>query len=105
MSIGDHTSIAYRVTPDIMFPEKITIGDNCIIGFNSTLLCHEYLIDEYRLGEIIIGNQVMIGAGCIILPGVTIGDHVKVGAGCIVTKDIPAHTFAYGNPMILKSEG
>ena len=58
------------VMPDIMFPEKITVGDNSIIGYNTTLLAHEYLIREYRLGEIVIGNEVMIGANTTILPGV-----------------------------------
>ena len=56
------------VMPDIMFPEKITVGDNSIIGYNTTLLAHEYLIREYRLGEIVIGNEVMIGANTTILP-------------------------------------
>ena len=57
------------VMPDIMFPEKITVGENSIIGYNTTLLAHEYLIREYRLGEIVIGNEVMIGANVTILPG------------------------------------
>ena len=56
------------VMPDIMFPEKITVGENSIIGYNTTLLAHEYLIREYRLGEIVIGNEVMIGANVTILP-------------------------------------
>ena len=36
------------VMPDTMFPERITVGDNSIIGFNTTILAHEYLIEEYR---------------------------------------------------------
>ena len=102
MTIGHKTSIAYKVTPDIMYPEKITVGTNCVIGFNATILCHEYLIDEYRIGEVIIGNEVLIGAGALILPGVTIGDRAVIGANTVVTKDVPARTFAYGNPMQLR---
>lgn len=102
MTIGRETSIAYKVTPDIMYPEKITIGANCVIGFNATILCHEYLIDEYRIGEVIIGNEVMIGAGALILPGVTIGDRAVIGAHTVVTKDVPARSFAYGNPMQIR---
>ncbi|RXK18050.1 DapH/DapD/GlmU-related protein [Macrococcus sp. DPC7161] len=102
MKLGKHTSFAYKAMPDLMFPENITIGDNCIIGYNATLLCHEYLVDEYRIGEINIGNHVLIGANAIILPGVTIGDHAKVGAGCVVTKDVPAGALCYGNPMQIK---
>src|SRR5699024_73743 len=51
MKVGDKTSFALTVMPDIMFPEKITVGDNSIIGYNTTILAHEYLIDEYRIGE------------------------------------------------------
>lgn len=45
-----------------------------------------------------IGNNVWIGAGCILLPGVSIGDNSVIGAGSIVTKDIPADVVAVGNP-------
>ena len=45
-----------------------------------------------------IGNGVWIGAGAVILPGVTIGDYAVIGAGSIVTKDIPANMIAFGDP-------
>ena len=45
-----------------------------------------------------IGRNVWIGAGAVILPGITIGDNSVIGAGSIVTKDIPANSVAYGNP-------
>ena len=45
-----------------------------------------------------IGNNVWIGAGAIILPGVSIGDNSVIGAGSVVTKDIPANVVAVGNP-------
>ncbi|GLV63280.1 acetyltransferase [Bacillus mycoides] len=99
MEVGKKTSFALMVMPDIMFPEKITVGDNSIIGYNTTLLAHEYLIREYRLGEIIIGNEVMIGANTTILPGVTIGDGAIVSAGTLVHKDVPEGAFVGGNPM------
>ena len=51
MKVGKKTSFALMVMPDIMFPEKITVGENSIIGYNTTLLAHEYLIREYRLGK------------------------------------------------------
>ncbi|MES5891641.1 MULTISPECIES: DapH/DapD/GlmU-related protein [Bacillus cereus group] len=99
MKVGKKTSFALMVMPDIMFPEKITVGDNSIIGYNTTLLAHEYLIREYRLGEIVIGNEVMIGANTTILPGVTIGDGAIVSAGTLVHKDVPGGAFVGGNPM------
>lgn len=99
MDIGEKTALAFMVMPDIMFPEKIKIGNNSIIGYNTTILAHEYLIDEYRLGPVVIGDEVMIGANTTILPGVTIGDRAVVGAGTLVHKDVPAGAFVAGNPM------
>ncbi|WP_203363220.1 acyltransferase [Bacillus sp. REN10] len=102
MNIGEKTALAYKVVPDIMFPEYITIGDNSIIGYNTVILAHEYLIDEYRLGKVIIGDNVMIGANCTILPGVTIGDGAVVSAATLVHRDVPPGAFAGGNPMQIK---
>jgi len=101
MNIGEHTAFALMVMPDVMFPEKITIGNNSIVGYHTTILAHEYLIDEYRVGEVVIGDEVMIGANTTILPGVTIGDRAVVGAGSLVHKDVPAGAFVGGNPMKL----
>ncbi|EJS49852.1 TPA: acetyltransferase [Bacillus thuringiensis] len=99
MKVGKKTSFALMVMPDIMFPEKITVGENSIIGYNTTLLAHEYLIREYRLGEIVIGNEVMIGANVTILPGVKIGDGATVSASTLVHRDVPSGAFVGGNPM------
>ncbi|MEE6451280.1 acyltransferase [Gottfriedia acidiceleris] len=103
MKVGEYTSFAFKVTPDLMFPELISVGKNSIIGYNTTILAHEYLINEYRLGEVIIGNNVLIGANTTILPGVTIGDGAKVSAATLVNKDVPAGAFVGGNPMVIIS--
>lgn len=99
MEVGDKTSWALMVMPDSMFPERIKVGSNSIIGFNTTILAHEYLIDEYRLGDVVIGNDVMIGANTTILPGVTIGDGAVVSAMTLVHRDVPPGAFVGGNPM------
>ncbi len=99
MKIGKQTSLALMVMPDSMFPERISVGDNTIIGFNTTILAHEYLIEEYRLGDVEIGSHVMIGANSTILPGVKIGDGAIVSAATLVHKDVPAGAMAGGNPM------
>lgn len=99
MKVGRETAFALMVMVDVFFPEKIEVGDNCIIGYNTTLLTHEYLIDEYRTGKIIIGDSVMIGANTTVLPGVTIGDGAVVAAGSVVHRDVPAGAFVGGNPM------
>lgn len=99
MKVGRHTAFALMVMVDVFFPERITVGDNSIIGYNSTLLTHEYLIKEYRLGNIVIGSNVMIGANVTILPGVTIGDGAIVAAGAVVHKDVAPHSRVGGNPL------
>src|SRR5690625_2871541 len=74
MKVGDKTAFALMVMPDIMFPEKIQVGHNSVIGYNTTILAHEYLIDEYRLGDVIIWDEFLIGTNTTILLGITIGD-------------------------------
>ncbi|MGP4064583.1 acyltransferase [Oceanobacillus sp. M65] len=101
MKIGKQTAFALMVMPDIMFPEKIIIGTNSVIGYNTTILAHEYLIKEYRIGEVKIGSNVLIGANTTILPGVTIGDGAVVSAATLVHKDVPEGAFVGGNPMKL----
>ncbi|MFD6439593.1 acyltransferase [Peribacillus sp. NPDC060186] len=99
MKVGKHTSFALMVMPDVMFPEKISVGINTVIGYNTTILAHEYLINEYRLGEVVIGDEVLIGANSTILPGLTIGNGSIVSAGTLVHKDVPEGAFVGGNPM------
>lgn len=103
MNIGAETAFAFKVVPDLLYPEFITIGKNCVIGYNTTILTHEFLVDEFKTGPVHIGDNTLIGANVTILPGVTIGNNVKVGAGAIVSKDIPDNTMAYGNPIQIKS--
>ena len=99
MTVGENSAFALMVMVDVFFPEKIYVGSNSIIGYNTTILAHEYLIAEYRLGEVHIGSHVMIGANCTILPGITIGDHAVVAAGTVVHKNVEAGSFVAGNPM------
>jgi len=99
MEVGKKTSFALMVMPDIMFPEKIKVGNNSVIGYNTTILAHEYLIEEYRIGDVKIGDNVLIGANTTILPGVTIGDNAIVSAASLVHKNVPAGAFVGGNPM------
>nr|WP_202113452.1 acyltransferase [Paenibacillus sp. MMS18-CY102] len=99
MKVGHETAFALMVMVDVFFPERIEIGDNCIVGYNTTILTHEYLIGEYRLGNVKIGNSVLIGANTTILPGVTIGDGAVVAAGSVVHKDVPPGMFVGGNPL------
>lgn len=99
MNVGKDAAFGLMVMVDVFFPERITVGDNSVIGYNTTILAHEYLISEYRLGDVRIGANVMIGANSTVLPGVTIGDNAVVAAGSIVHKDVAPGAFVGGNPL------
>jgi UDP-2-acetamido-3-amino-2,3-dideoxy-glucuronate N-acetyltransferase len=53
---------------------------------------------DWEVSPILIRRGASIGAGAVILPGVTVGEFAMVGAGAVVTRDVPAHGLAYGNP-------
>ena len=83
----------------------IYVGDNVMFGPNVTIATAGHpILPELRKKEyqynmpVKIGNNCWLGAGVIVLPGVTIGDNTVVGAGSIVTKDLPANVVAVGNP-------
>lgn len=99
MRVGRDVSFAWRTTPDLFFPERIQVGDNTIVGYNTTILAHEYLIYEWRVGPVVIGDDVMVGANCTILPGVVIGDGAVVGAMSLVNRDVPAGAIVGGTPI------
>lgn len=105
MKLGDRVAWGLMVMVDVFWPENIIIGEDTIIGYNSTLLCHEFLVNELRLGKIKIGKRVMIGANTTILPGVNIGDGAIVAAGSLVNKDVMPGDFVAGVPIsVIKSE-
>lgn len=84
---------------------EIHIGDDVQIGPNVQLLTPTHPVDidlrrdKWEAGEpITIGDNVWLGGGAIVLPGVTIGENTVVGAGAVVTRDLPANVVAVGNP-------
>lgn len=84
---------------------EIVIGDGCMFAPNVVIATAGHPIDPtlraqvYQYNQAVkIGNNVWIGAGAIILPGVTIGDNTVIGTGSVVTRDIPANVVAVGNP-------
>jgi acetyltransferase-like isoleucine patch superfamily enzyme len=99
MKVGKDVSIGLMAMFDIFFPEFIEIGANTVIGYNATILAHEYLVDEWRRGRVKIGKNVMIGANTTILPGVTIGDGAIVAACSLVNRDVEAGRFVGGVPI------
>ena len=89
VDVGTGVSWGLESTPDVFWPELITVGDDAIVGYDATLLCHEFLQDEYRTGEIRVGERAMIGAGAVVLPGVEIGAGAQVAANSLVAEDVP----------------
>ena len=83
----------------------ITIGDDVQMGPNVQLLTPTHPVeagprrDKWEAAQpITIGDNVWLGGGAIVLPGVTIGENTVVGAGSVVTRDLPANVVAVGNP-------
>jgi acetyltransferase-like isoleucine patch superfamily enzyme len=99
IKIGKNTCVGLMAMFDVFFPELIEIGDNTIIGYNATILTHEFLIGEWRTGKVIIGKNVMIGANSTILPGVKIGDGAVISACSLVNKDVKEMAFLGGVPV------
>ena len=75
------------------------IGPNVVIATAGHPILPELREKAYQFNvPVHIGKNCWLGAGVIVLPGVTIGDDTVIGAGSVVTKDIPAHVVAVGNP-------
>jgi maltose O-acetyltransferase len=90
---------------DLITHGKISIGNDCLIGPNVQLLAVSHdkdphsRLDKYNyVDDIIIGKNVWIGGGAIILAGVVIGDNAIIGAGSVVTNSVDEHSFYAGNP-------
>lgn len=84
---------------------KVRIGDNAFIAPNVGIYTAGHPLDVEQRNKgleyaypVTIGDNVWIGAGVHILPGVTVGDNVVIGAGSVVTKNIPSNVLAVGNP-------
>lgn len=101
--IGNH----FYANMDCIFLDvaEISIGDNVYIGPRVSLYTAGHPIDKDIRNEdleygypIKIGNDVWIGGGTVVNPGITIGNNVVIGSGSVVTKDVPSNCVAAGNP-------
>lgn len=97
-NVAPTAAVGLSATLDIFFPHLITLGDNCLIGYQTVILAHEFLIDELRTGPVVVGRDVVVGANCTILPGVVIGDGAVVAAHSLVNRDVPPGAFVGGVP-------
>lgn len=82
----------------IVSKESISIGEHVDIGPNVCIYDHDHNPKSetgFVTAPIVIGNRVWIGAGSIILKGVTIGENAVIAAGSVITHDIPANSIVY----------
>lgn len=100
---GDNLYINYDCT--ILDCNHVHLGDNVLIAPKVQIYtAHHPTNPETRLtglelaSPITVGNNVWLGGGVIVCPGVNIGNNVTIGAGSVVTKDIPNDVVAVGNP-------
>ncbi|RKT31919.1 maltose O-acetyltransferase [Microbacterium sp. AG1240] len=101
--VGARTFVNYNLTALDVAP--IVIGEDCQIGPNVQLLTPTHPIDPQPRRDkleaaqpITIGDNVWLGGGVIVCPGVSIGENSVIGAGSVVTRSIPANVVAVGNP-------
>lgn len=100
------------ISGGVMMGPGFVIGDDCFIGPN-VVLCNDVWptvdkegldLDAMRAGEFVtvrVGNGACIGAGAVILPGVTIGDGAVIAAGAVISHDVPAGRLALRNGKML----
>lgn len=102
LKVGKNLKILQDVIIDESHCWHIEIGNDVTLAPRVHILAHDASTKSFlgytKIGKVRIGNRVFIGAGSVVLPGVTIGDDVIVGAGSVVTKDIPPRSVAAGNP-------
>jgi len=94
--IGDNC----KIRPFVFIPTGVTIENNVFIGPNVTFTNDRYpkVGGEWTLLKTKVESDASIGAGCVVLPGVTVGKEALVGAGSVVTKDVPKRAIVAGNP-------
>ena len=100
---GKHVYANFNLT--LVDDTHIYVGDDTMFGPNVIVataghpILPELRKQEYQFNmPVRIGKNCWLGAGTIVLPGVTIGDNTVIGAGSVVTRDIPANVVAVGNP-------
>lgn len=99
ITFGRHVFINHNFTA--MSVGGIEFGDNVQIGPHVTIVTDNHDLDNryvLKCKRVVIGNNVWIGAGVNIMPGVHIGDNAVIAGGAVVTRDVPANTVVGGNP-------
>lgn len=96
--VGRGAAVGLGATLDIFRPDLISIGAGAIIGYNVTILTHEFRPDGVFIGPVQIGDGALVGANATLLAGVTVGEGAWVAAGAVVTRDVPKGARVAGVP-------
>jgi len=89
-----------KIKPFVFIPTGVVIEDDVFIGPNVTFTNDKYprAKGSWRLLPTRVKRGASIGAGSVILPGLTIGENSIIGAGAVVTSDVPDNAIVFGNP-------
>lgn len=102
MTVGNNFKRLNGVILDPGHCWLIEIGDNVIMAPRVHILCHDAstkpFLNYTKIGRVSIGNNVFIGAGSVVLPGIEIGNNVIIGANSTITHDIPDNSVVVGSP-------
>jgi len=109
ITIGSRTFVNFNCT--MLDGATITVGDECLLASGVQLITATHPVDPAQRRAALeqalpvsVADGVWLGAGAIVLPGVSIGENTIVGAGAVVTHDLPASVVAYGNPARVARE-
>lgn len=99
VKLGKNVWISQLIYLDELYPEGVTIGDNCTLGLRTSVFAHFHwgprAADGFK--PVVIESNVFIGPHCVILPGVHIGEGAVIKAGSVVARNVPSRVF-WGEP-------
>ncbi len=102
LNVGENFNMLPECIIDYSHCWHITIGNNVTLAPRVHILAHDAStkihLNYTKVKNVVIGNNVFIGTGSIVMPGVTIGNDVVIGAGSVITKDISDNSVYAGNP-------
>lgn len=100
---GMHIHPSARIAPsalmDRTFPRGVHVGADAVISEQAVVLTHDMTRGLYL--NTYIGDRCHVGPRAIVLPGLTVGDDSVVAPGAVLTKDVPARSYASGNPAVI----
>jgi acetyltransferase-like isoleucine patch superfamily enzyme len=105
VKVGRGCYVGFNVMCDTNFSEMISIGNNVTISHGTQIYAHTITPAKSRLARlyhsakpVTIDDGAWIGAGCLILPGITVGEDCMIGAGSVVSKNTNPRSVYAGNP-------